>query len=53
MWVVVSEHNIDEWPNGGLLRVSDKSGDFSYGFIPRALFERIKEVFILLAKQKK
>ena len=52
-WVIVSEHNIDEWPNGGLSRVSDKSGAFSYGFIPPVLFQRIKAAFILLAKEKK
>ena len=52
-WVIVSEHNIDEWPNGDLSRVSDKSGTFGYGFIPPALFQRIKSELVFLAKQKK
>src|SRR6478752_4172382 len=25
-WVIVSEHNIDEWPNGGLAPISAGSG---------------------------
>jgi hypothetical protein len=52
-WVIVSEHNIDEWPNSGLSPVSDKSGVFAYGFIPPGLFSRIKAEFIGLAGQKK
>ena len=35
-WVIVSEHNIDEWPNGGLSPVPGKQGEFAYGFIPPA-----------------
>ena len=52
-WVIVSEHNIDEWPNGGLSPIPGKSGVFSYGFIPPGLFAKIKARFLELAKQKK
>jgi hypothetical protein len=52
-WVIVSEHNIDTWPNGGLSPVSGRPGVFSYGFIPPALFVRIKARFLELARQKK
>ncbi|MGE0007521.1 MAG: hypothetical protein AB7S92_18290 [Parvibaculaceae bacterium] len=52
-WVIVSEHNIDEWPNGGLSPIPGKSGAFSYGFIPPGLFAKIKARFLALARQKK
>lgn len=52
-WVIVSEHNIDEWPNGGLSHISGKPGVFSYGFIPPELFAKIKARFLELARQKK
>lgn len=52
-WVIVSEHNIDEWPNGGLSPVPGKSGVFAYGFVPPGLFARIKAAFLDLARQRK
>lgn len=52
-WVVVSEHNVDEWPNGGLSPVPGKLGAFAYGFLPPGLFARIKAGFLELARQKK
>ena len=45
-WVIVSEHNIDEWPNGGLSSVPGKSGVFSHGFIPPSLFAQIRARFL-------
>jgi hypothetical protein len=47
-WVIVSEHNIDEWPNGGLAPVPGKSGVFTYGFIPPGLFAQVKAKFLEL-----
>ncbi|RJL07386.1 hypothetical protein D3P06_01215 [Paracoccus aestuarii] len=52
-WVIVSEHNIDEWPNGGLSPVPGTRGEFSYGFIPPGLFAQIKTRFLELARAKK
>jgi hypothetical protein len=52
-WVIVSEHNIDEWPNGGLSPVPGRRGAFAYGFIPPGLFREIKARFLELARQKK
>jgi hypothetical protein len=52
-WVVVSEHNVDEWPNGGLSPVPGKPGAFAYGFLPPGLFARIKAGFLELARLKK
>ena len=45
-WIVVSEHNVDEWPNPGLRPLPGKRGIFSYGFIPPRLFARVKAQFI-------
>lgn len=52
-WVIVSEHNIDEWPNAGLSPIPGKRGGFSYGFIPPGLFAQIKARFLELARQNK
>lgn len=47
-WVIVSEHNVDEWPNGGLAPLPGRPGVFSYGFIPPSLFAQIKARFLAL-----
>ena len=52
-WGIVSEHNIDEWPNGGLSPVPRKQGQFSYGFISPGLFAKIKASFLELARVRK
>ncbi|KXV50075.1 hypothetical protein AD945_02840 [Gluconobacter albidus] len=52
-WVIVSEHNVDEWPSGGVSPIPAKTGVFAYGFIPPGLFARIKSEFVTLARQKK
>jgi hypothetical protein len=49
-WVVVSEHNVDEWPNAGLAPIPGQSGIFSYGFIPPGLFAQIKARFLELSE---
>lgn len=51
-WVIVSEHNIDEWPNSGLTPIPGKSGIFAYGFVPPGLFAQIKAQFLALAREK-
>jgi hypothetical protein len=48
-WVIVSEHNVDEWPNGGLATIPGRPGAFSYGFIPPRLFAQIKTKFLELS----
>jgi hypothetical protein len=52
-WVVVSEYNIDEWPNAGLSPLPGGPNRFSYGFVPPGLFKVIKAKFLQLAKQGK
>ena len=47
-WVIVSEHNVDEWPNGGLAPLPGRPGIFSYGFIPPGLFAQVKAKFLQL-----
>jgi hypothetical protein len=48
-WVVVSDHNVDEWPNAGLAPIPGRPGLFSYGFIPPGLFAQIKARFLELS----
>lgn len=48
-WVIVSEHNVDEWPNGGLAHVPGRPGVFGYGFIPPGLFAQVKAKFLELS----
>jgi hypothetical protein len=47
-WIIVSEHNVDEWPNGGLSPVPGRGDDYSYGFIPPGLFALVKARFLEL-----
>lgn len=51
-WVIVSEYNVDEWPNGGMGQIPGRPGVFSYGFIPPGLFAQIKAKFIELAGRR-
>jgi hypothetical protein len=51
-WVIVSEYNVDEWPNGGLAPLPGRPGEFSYGFIPPRLFAQVKEKFVELSEQR-
>ena len=51
-WIIVSEHNVDEWPNGGLAPVPGRPGAFSYGFIPPRLFVQVKDKFLELYQRK-
>ena len=43
-WVIISEHNVDEWPNAGVSPVPGRKGQFAYGFLPPRLFKAIKQV---------
>lgn len=47
-WIIVSEHNVDEWPNAGLAPLPGRPGVFSYGFIPPGLFAQVKTKFLAL-----
>lgn len=49
-WVVVSEYNVDEWPNAGLSPAPGRRGAFAYGFVPPGLFRQIRAKFLELAR---
>ena len=51
-WVIVSEHNIDEWPNAGLSSLPGRPAIFSHGFVPPGLFAQVKARFLELARAK-
>jgi hypothetical protein len=50
-WVIVSEHNVDEWPNAGLHSLPGKPRTFAYGFVPPRLFGEIRAKFLELARR--
>jgi hypothetical protein len=50
-WVILSELNIDDWPNAGLQPVPGKRNTCAYGFIPPILFNMISERFLELVAQ--
>lgn len=52
-WIIVSEYNVDEWPNGGLSPVPGRSDIFSYGFIPPRLFAQVKNMFAEVRSAKR
>lgn len=52
-WVIVSEHNVDEWSNGGLSPVPGRADAFAYGFLPPGLFAQVKAAFLDLARNEK
>ena len=45
-WVVVSQYNIDDWPNAGIAPVPGRAAKFAYGHLPPNLFHRIKAAFL-------
>ena len=48
-WIVVSEYNVDEWPNAGLSPIPGKPDVFAYGFIPPRMFGAIKARLLEMA----
>ena len=42
-WIIVSESNIDTWPNPGISPVRGKTGTFAHGILPAAFFAAVKE----------
>ncbi|HVE05530.1 MAG TPA: hypothetical protein VNB30_15865 [Rhizomicrobium sp.] len=45
-WIVVSEANVDKWPNAGITRIPNSHAAFSYGFLPPGLFAEIKKAML-------
>lgn len=49
-WIIVSEHNVDEWPSPGVAPIPGKPGAYAYGYLPPALFAEVKSQFIASAE---
>jgi hypothetical protein len=45
-WVIVSDANIDDWPNAGINRLPGRSNAYAYGYLPISLFEHVKREFL-------
>ncbi len=41
-WIVVTEANVDEWPNAGIALVPRSRKSFAYGFLPPDLYSVVK-----------
>ena len=52
-WIVISEANVDFWPNSGLAPLPGRRGVFAYGFLPPVLFETVKSRFLKLFKERR
>jgi hypothetical protein len=52
-WVIVSEANVDFWPNAGLAPVPGKRGVYAYGVLPPALFGKVRDGFVRLFETRR
>ena len=52
-WVVISEANVDFWPNAGLAPLPGRRGVFAYGFLPPTLFENVRSRFLKLIEERR
>lgn len=52
-WVIISEYNVDEWPNAGLSQIPGRPGTYNYGFLPPSLFATVKNHFAELVREKR
>ncbi|MCL2716863.1 MAG: hypothetical protein FWD68_20475 [Alphaproteobacteria bacterium] len=52
-WIIASDFNVDCWPNSGLSPIPNRSGTFSYGFLPPGLFRKVKDAFSTTHRAKR
>jgi hypothetical protein len=52
-WIIVSEANVDFWPNAGLAPIPGKRNTYAYGFLPPNLFEDVKGKFLRLFTERR
>ncbi len=52
-WIIVSEANVDFWPNAGLAPIPGKRSTYAYGFLPPTLFENAKGRFTALLTERR
>ena len=45
-WVIISEHNVDDWPNAGIMPLPGSKGTFAHGILPPRLFDKIRVEFL-------
>jgi hypothetical protein len=42
-WIIVSEANVDEWPNAGIATVPGRAPSLSYGYLPPDFYAAVKK----------
>jgi hypothetical protein len=52
-WIVISQANVDFWPNAGLAPVPGKRGAYAYGYLPPGLFEKVRDAFTKLFETRR
>ena len=52
-WIIVSEANVDLWPNAGLAPLPGMRGSYAYGFLPPALFDIVRTRFLELFGERR
>lgn len=52
-WAIVSEYNVDEWPNPGLAPASGRRGQFAYGLMPLSVFAIIRSELARLIRARR
>lgn len=52
-WIVISEANVDFWPNAGLAPLPGKRGVYAYGYLPPRLFEIVRDGFVALLENRR
>ncbi len=45
-WIVVTEANVDKWPNPGIAPVPRSRKSFAYGFLPPDLYSMVKAMML-------
>lgn len=52
-WIIISEANVDFWPNAGLAPLPGKRGVYAYGYLPPRLFEAVRDSFVALLEKRR
>lgn len=51
-WVIVTECNVDTWPNPDIVPIPGGRPVYAYGLLPQRFFERIRDAFVAAARSK-
>jgi len=52
-WVIVSDVNLDDWPNSGIAPVPGRPKAFIYGYLPPRLYEAVKKKMLAHYNQRR